>query len=254
MTTSTSTPAADAMFEVRRLNKSFDQQQWVLDDIDLKLLRGKTTVILGPSGSGKSTLLRCLNLLEEVDSGAIWFDGREITKEGPRGHLLRREISMVFQHYELFPHLSVLENLMIAPVKVLGVAREQALEQAMELLTKVRIREKADAYPEQLSGGQQQRVAIARALMMNPKAILFDEPTSALDPEMVKEVLDVMVELAGSGITCVVVTHELGFARRAADRVVLMEGGRIVEESAKEHFFSGQASERTQRFLQQMSH
>jgi polar amino acid transport system ATP-binding protein len=235
------------MIEFRHVHKHFGSLH-VLNDIDLRIEAGEVVVICGPSGSGKSTLLRCINRLEQIDSGEIVVDGisvattREITR-------LRAEVGMVFQRFNLYPHLSVLDNLTLAPLKVRGVARAKAASTAMELLTRVGIPEKAAAWPAQLSGGQQQRVAIARALAMQPKIMLFDEPTSALDPEMIQEVLEVMMMLAKDGMTMVVVTHEMGFARRVADRVVFMDDGRIVEQSAPETFFTQAKDARTQAFL-----
>ncbi len=235
------------MIEFRHVHKHFGALH-VLNDIDLRIEAGEVVVICGPSGSGKSTLLRCINRLEQIDSGEIVVDGisvattREITR-------LRAEVGMVFQRFNLYPHLSVLDNLMLAPLKVRGVARAKAASTAMELLTRVGIPEKAAAWPAQLSGGQQQRVAIARALAMQPKIMLFDEPTSALDPEMIQEVLEVMMMLAKDGMTMVVVTHEMGFARRVADRVVFMDDGRIVEQGAPEAFFTQAKDARTQAFL-----
>jgi polar amino acid transport system ATP-binding protein len=235
------------MIEFRHVHKHFGALH-VLNDIDLRIEAGEVVVICGPSGSGKSTLLRCINRLEQIDSGEILVDGisvattREITR-------LRAEVGMVFQRFNLYPHLSVLDNLTLAPLKVRGVARAKAASTAMELLTRVGIPEKAAAWPAQLSGGQQQRVAIARALAMQPKIMLFDEPTSALDPEMIQEVLEVMMMLAKDGMTMVVVTHEMGFARRVADRVVFMDDGRIVEQGAPEVFFTQAKDARTQAFL-----
>jgi len=235
------------MIEFRHVHKHFGALH-VLNDIDLRIEAGEVVVICGPSGSGKSTLLRCINRLEQIDSGDIVVDGisvattREITR-------LRAEVGMVFQRFNLYPHLSVLDNLTLAPLKVRGVARAKAASTAMELLTRVGIPEKAAAWPAQLSGGQQQRVAIARALAMQPKIMLFDEPTSALDPEMIQEVLEVMIMLAKDGMTMVVVTHEMGFARRVADRVVFMDDGRIVEQGAPEVFFTQAKDARTQAFL-----
>jgi len=210
--------------------------------------------VIGPSGSGKSTLLRCLNLIEPVDAGSIIFEGRDITGERRNAHRVRQAIGMVFQNFELFPHLTAAQNIMLAPVKVLGMRRSDAHDLAVGLLRKVHIPEKVDAFPDELSGGQQQRVAIARALAMKPKLMLYDEPTSALDPEMIREVLDVMAELSAEGMTSVVVTHEMGFARRAADQIVFMEGGEIVENASSGTFFGGRASERARRFLDQILH
>ncbi|MGJ7543105.1 amino acid ABC transporter ATP-binding protein [Variovorax sp. LT1R16] len=215
---------------------------------------GKTVVIVGPSGSGKSTLLRCINLLETVDGGSIVFNGQEVGRDRSKAYLTRRQMGMVFQNFELFPHLNVLENIMLAPVRILRMDPMEARHEALALLEKVRIPDKAQAYPDDLSGGQQQRVAIARALAMKPRLMLYDEPTSALDPEMIKEVLDVMTDLSEGGMTSVVVTHEMGFARRAADQIVFMESGEIVENTSVENFFSGSITPRAQRFLQQIIH
>jgi polar amino acid transport system ATP-binding protein len=235
------------------VSKSFGPVE-VLKSCSLTVSPKETVVIIGPSGSGKSTLLRCLNLLEPVDAGAIFFEGREITSERKQAHRIRQAIGMVFQNFELFPHLSAAENIMLAPLKVLGMRRADAHDLALGLLRKVHIPEKADAFPDELSGGQQQRVAIARALAMRPKLMLYDEPTSALDPEMIREVLDVMAELSAEGMTCLVVTHEMGFARRAADQIIFMERGEIIENAAAETFFGGTVNERARRFLDQILH
>jgi ABC-type polar amino acid transport system ATPase subunit len=221
----------------------------VLDDISFRVEAGEVVVICGPSGSGKSTLLRCINRLERVDRGEITIDGTRVDDTTPDIAKVRAEIGMVFQQFNLYPHLRVLENLTLAPMKVRGLSRQQASGIARDLLAKVGIPEKEAAYPGQLSGGQQQRVAIARALAMQPKIMLFDEPTSALDPEMIREVLEVMVALAKEGMTMVVVTHEMGFARRVADRVVFMDQGRIVEEAPPEAFFTQAKDPRAQTFL-----
>jgi ABC-type polar amino acid transport system ATPase subunit len=223
-----------------------------LHDVDLDVKRGERIVICGPSGSGKSTLIRCVNQLEEHQSGTIIVGGIELNKNSRNVQAIRREVGMVFQSFNLFPHLSVLENCMLAPMKVRGLGRSEAEEHAMKYLTRVRIPEQAKKYPGQLSGGQQQRVAIARALAMNPKVMLFDEPTSALDPEMVKEVLDTMIELANDGMTMICVTHEMSFARQVANRVVFMDAGRIVEEAPPQEFFSNPRHERTRSFLSQV--
>jgi polar amino acid transport system ATP-binding protein len=209
-------------------------------------------VVIGPSGSGKSTLLRCLNLLEPINSGTVEFDGEDITHFGRHAYKARRDIGMVFQNFELFGHLTALENIILAPVQVRGVPKDEAIATARKLLEKVRIPEKADSFPDELSGGQQQRVAIARALAMKPKMMLYDEPTSALDPEMIKEVLDVIQDLSREGMTSVVVTHEMAFARRVADHVVFMESGYIVDDAPKSDFFNGTSSERAKRFLDQI--
>jgi general L-amino acid transport system ATP-binding protein len=211
-------------------------------------------VICGPSGSGKSTLIRCINRLEEHQKGRIVVDGTELTADLRRIDEVRRDVGMVFQHFNLFPHLTVLENCTLAPIWVRKMPRAEAEEAAMEYLRRVRIPEQAKKYPGQLSGGQQQRVAIARSLCMNPKIMLFDEPTSALDPEMIKEVLETMVELAQSGMTMLVVTHEMGFAKRVADRVIFMDMGEIVEQNTPEQFFSNPKSDRTKLFLSQILH
>ncbi|TNC06194.1 amino acid ABC transporter ATP-binding protein [Methylobacterium terricola] len=215
---------------------------------------GETVVLIGPSGSGKSTFLRCINLLEPPDSGSILFKGKEVGRDFASAVRLRREIGMVFQNFELFQHLDAAENIMLAPMKVLGLSRHDAHDIALGLLAKVRIRDKADSYPDELSGGQQQRVAIARALAMKPAVMLYDEPTSALDPEMIREVLDVMADLSAEGMTSVVVTHEMGFAKRAADRIVFMEAGEIVETRASADFFGGAVGARARQFLDQILH
>jgi len=245
--------SARSIVKVRGLNKSFGDLR-VLKDVSLDVEAGKTVVVIGPSGSGKSTLLRCINLLEPIDSGSIEFDGQNITDFGRQAFKARRDIGMVFQNFELFAHLTALENIILAPMQVKGIAKAEAIATAQALLEKVRIPEKADFYPDELSGGQQQRVAIARALAMKPKAMLYDEPTSALDPEMIKEVLDVIQELSRDGITGMVVTHEMAFARRVADRVVFMESGQIVDDAATSEFFQGTSSERAKRFLEQILH
>jgi polar amino acid transport system ATP-binding protein len=241
------------LLEIVGINKSFGSVQ-VLKTCSMAVAAKETVVVIGPSGSGKSTLLRSINLLEPVDSGDIFFAGENITRERKKAHLLRQQIGMVFQNFELFSHLSAAENVMLAPVKILGISRADAHDIAVELLRKVQIPEKADAFPDELSGGQQQRVAIARALAMRPKLMLYDEPTSALDPEMIREVLDVMAELSAEGMTSIVVTHEMGFARRAADRIVFMEAGEIIESGSSEQFFAGTVSDRSRRFLDQILH
>ncbi|HYB56080.1 MAG TPA: amino acid ABC transporter ATP-binding protein [Alphaproteobacteria bacterium] len=241
----------DVIIEMSGVSKWFDKFQ-ALNGIDLVVRRGERIVICGPSGSGKSTLIRCLNRLEEHSQGRIVIDGIELDETTRHIEQVRREVGMVFQQFNLFPHLTVLENCTLAPMKVRNLDKGAAEKIAMGYLERVRIPEQARKYPGQLSGGQQQRVAIARALCMNPKVMLFDEPTSALDPEMVKEVLDVMVELALSGMTMLVVTHEMGFARRVADRVIFMDRGEIIEEAPPESFFSTPRSERTRAFLGQI--
>jgi len=226
----------------------------VLKNIDLSVEKGEKIVICGPSGSGKSTLIRCINRLEEHQSGQIIVDGIELTNDLKRIDEVRREVGMVFQHFNLFPHLTVLENCTLAPIWVRKMSKADATEKAMHFLKRVKIPEQANKYPGQLSGGQQQRVAIARALCMNPKIMLFDEPTSALDPEMVKEVLDTMVGLANDGMTMLCVTHEMGFARQVADRVIFMDAGQIVESNEPNAFFSNPQHERTKLFLSQILH
>ena len=232
-----------------KVNKWFGDSLHVLRDIDLSVARGERLVICGPSGSGKSTLIRCINRLEEHQSGRLVVDGLELTDDIKVTEAVRRRVGMVFQQFNLFPHLTVLENLTLAPLQVHKLARQEAEEQAMAQLERVRIAEQAHKYPLQLSGGQQQRVAIARALCMRPQIMLFDEPTSALDPEMVREVLDVMTELAAQGMTMLVVTHEMGFARAVADRVVFMDQGQIVEQNTPQEFFDHPQSERGRDFL-----
>lgn len=236
-----------------KVNKSFGSNQ-VLHDIDLTLACGEVVVLIGPSGSGKSTLCRCVNRLETLTSGVISVDGVPLPQEGRALARLRANVGMVFQSFNLFAHKTVLDNITLGPIKVRKQAPAAAREQAMSLLERVGIGDKADHYPAQLSGGQQQRAAIARALAMQPKVLLFDEPTSALDPEMINEVLDVMVDLARSGMTMLVVTHEMGFARRAADRVVFMDQGRIVEVGPPQHFFDSPRSDRLRAFLSKILH
>ena len=221
----------------------------VLKDVDLTVDRGEVLVVIGPSGSGKSTLCRCINRLEPVTSGTITIDGVALPEEGKALAKLRADVGMVFQSFNLFAHKTILQNVTLGPIKVRKLSKGEARERGMKLLTRVGIAEKADNYPAELSGGQQQRAAIARALAMEPKLMLFDEPTSALDPEMIKEVLDVMVELAREGTTMVVVTHEMGFARKVAHRVIFMDKGEIVEDALKEDFFGSPRSERAQQFL-----
>ncbi|MGO4676619.1 amino acid ABC transporter ATP-binding protein [Bosea sp. 2YAB26] len=251
--TSESLADSAAFVSVRKATKMFGPFK-ALDDVDLRVARGERIVVCGPSGSGKSTLIRCINGLDRIQSGEISVAGAPLMSSR-RGLLaLRRDIGMVFQHFNLFPHLTVLENCTLAPMQVLGRPAGEARAEALAMLRKVRIEDQADKYASQLSGGQQQRVAIARALCMNPKVMLFDEPTSALDPEMVKEVLDTMVALAGDGMTMICVTHEMGFARQVADRVVFMDAGRIIEEAPPEGFFSSPRHERTRSFLAQLLH
>ena len=226
----------------------------VLRDINLTVYKGERIVICGPSGSGKSTLIRCINRLEEHQKGEITVDSIALTGDLKKIDEVRREVGMVFQHFNLFPHLTVLENLTLAPIWVRKMPKRDAEELAMKYLTRVKIPEQAKKYPGQLSGGQQQRVAIARSLCMNPKIMLFDEPTSALDPEMIKEVLEVMVDLAQSGMTMLCVTHEMGFARQVANRVIFMDQGQIIEQNSPKEFFESPKSERTKLFLSQILH
>lgn len=236
------------MIETKDLKISFGELE-VLKGITQTIKQGEKVVIIGPSGSGKSTFLRCLNLLETPDSGSILFEGKDITSKNTDINLVRRQMGMVFQHFNLFPHLTVLRNITLAPVKLGLLAPRQAEEKAMELLERIGLADKAGAYPATLSGGQKQRIAIVRSLAMSPKVMLFDEPTSALDPEMVGEVLSVMKELAHGGMTMVVVTHEMGFAREVADRVVFMEGGVVAEEGIPAQIFDSPRSERLKKFL-----
>jgi polar amino acid transport system ATP-binding protein len=241
------------IIHIENVYKSFNEDTHALKGVSLDIKRGEVVVIIGPSGSGKSTLLRCINRLEDYDHGTIVVDGIPLT-EAENIHAVRREVGMVFQQFNLFPHLSVLENIILAQRVVRKRPRKEAEETARSLLEKVGISEKADVFPAQLSGGQQQRVAIARALAMNPKIMLFDEPTSALDPEMIQEVLDVMQALAKEGMTMVVVSHEIGFARAAADRAILMDGGLIIEEATPDVLFNNPTEERTQLFLSKVLH
>ena len=242
---------AEDMIVARNLYKNFGRVQ-ALENVSLTVQRGKVVVIIGPSGSGKSTLLRCLNRLETPDRGEVYLDGVQVTGEQKQLNSLRSQVGMVFQHFNLYPHLSVLDNVTLAQRVVGGMAREEAETAAMQQLERVGIAEKAGVFPAQLSGGQQQRVAIARALAQTPKIMLFDEPTSALDPEMIKEVLDVMTNLARTGITMVIVTHEMGFARAAADEVVFMDEGKIIERGTPEKIFDHAVHERTRAFLSQI--
>jgi ABC-type polar amino acid transport system ATPase subunit len=244
--------ANERIIEARELTKTFPGGVVALDRFTLAVRRGEVVVIIGPSGSGKSTFLRCLNGLEEIDSGSIVIDGIPLDRHRKNRLLIRREVGMVFQSFNLFPHMTARENIDLAQIRVRKKTRAGAAETTMNLLAKVGITEKADRYPHELSGGQQQRVAIARALAMSPKVMLFDEATSALDPEMIGEVLDVMRTLAAEGMTMVVVTHEMGFAREAGDRIVFMESGRIVEEGEAKRFFAFPREERTRAFLGQI--
>src|SRR6184192_2548197 len=247
------TMTANSIVSITGLNKWYGEFH-VLRDIDLEVNKGERIVICGPSGSGKSTLIRCINALEEFQEGEIVVDGIELGPNLRRVDEVRREVGMVFQQFNLFPHLTVLENCTLAPIWVRRMARRDAEEIARHYLERVRIPEQADKYPAQLSGGQQQRVAIARALCMQPKIMLFDEPTSALDPEMVKEVLDTMVELAQEGMTMLCVSHEMGFARQVANRVIFMDAGQIIEANNPEEFFGHPQHERTKLFLSQILH
>jgi general L-amino acid transport system ATP-binding protein len=239
---------SDSIISFEKVNKWYGQFH-VLRDINLDVARGERIVICGPSGSGKSTLIRCINRLEEHQEGHLLVDGVELTDDVKAIEKVRREVGMVFQQFNLFPHLTVLENLTLAPTWVGKMPKKEAEERAMTQLERVRIAEQANKYPLQLSGGQQQRVAIARSLCLTPKIMLFDEPTSALDPEMIKEVLDVMIDLAGQGITMLCVTHEMGFARSVADRVIFMDQGQIIEQNTPSEFFANPRSDRTRDFL-----
>ena len=241
----------DVMIELEHVDKHFGDFQ-ALHDVNLRVARQEVVVVIGPSGSGKSTMIRCINRLEEHDAGRIVVDGVELSNDVRNIQEIRRETGMVFQQFNLFPHLTVLDNVTLAPRHVRKMSKAKAEQLAMELLERVRIPEQAKKYPGQLSGGQQQRVAIARSLAMTPKVMLFDEPTSALDPEMINEVLDTIKDLASDGMTMIVVTHEMGFAREVADRVVFMADGEIVEVGTAEHFFTSPRERRTQLFLSQI--
>ncbi|MXW58290.1 MAG: amino acid ABC transporter ATP-binding protein [Acidimicrobiia bacterium] len=241
----------DLIVEMSGVDKFFGTFQ-ALSNIDMKVGTGEVVVVIGPSGSGKSTLIRCINRLEHHDRGRIVVDGVELTDDVRNIALIRRETGMVFQQFNLFPHITVIDNITLGPRQVLKMPKKQAEDRAMELLERVKIPEQARKFPGQLSGGQQQRVAIARSLAMQPKIMLFDEPTSALDPEMISEVLEVILELSQTGMTLIVVTHEMGFAREAADRVIFMADGEIVEVGEPEHFFTNPREERTQLFLSQI--
>ncbi|HXH04603.1 MAG TPA: amino acid ABC transporter ATP-binding protein [Candidatus Competibacteraceae bacterium] len=254
-----STPASKMTISDQVMIEMQDVHKWygefhVLKGINLTVHKGERIVVCGPSGSGKSTMIRCINRLEEHQRGRIVVDGIELTHNVKNIEVIRREVGMVFQHFNLFPHLTVLENCILAPVWVRKMPRKEAEAIAMKYLERVKIPEQAHKYPGQLSGGQQQRVAIARSLCMNPKVMLFDEPTSALDPEMIKEVLDTMVSLAEEGMTMICVTHEMGFARTVANRVIFMDRGEIIEQNAPEEFFKNPRSERTRLFLSQILH
>ena len=244
-------PTGENVIRIEAMHKWFGNFH-ALKDIDLEVAQGEKIVICGPSGSGKSTLIRCINRLEEHQQGLINVHGTDLTSDLKDIETIRSDVGMVFQSFNLFPHLTILENCVLAPIWVRRMPRKDAEEIAMDLLARVKIPEQALKYPGQLSGGQQQRVAIARALCMRPKIMLFDEPTSALDPEMIKEVLDVMIELAGDGMTMLVVTHEMGFARKVANRVIFMDGGEIIEENDPETFFNKPKNDRTKLFLSQI--
>ncbi len=243
----------EPMIEISGMHKWYGEFH-ALKDINMTVMKGERIVVCGPSGSGKSTMIRCINRLEEHQKGRIAVEGIELTNDLKHIDQVRREVGMVFQHFNLFPHLTVLENLTLAPIWVRKMPKEEADAAAMEYLVRVKIPEQAEKFPGQLSGGQQQRVAIARSLCMNPKIMLFDEPTSALDPEMIKEVLDVMIDLAKSGMTMIVVTHEMGFARTVANRVIFMDEGEIIEQNEPEEFFHNPKSDRTKLFLSQILH
>jgi glutamate transport system ATP-binding protein len=241
------------LVELRAVRKAFGHNL-VLDGIDMTIDRGEVVVIAGPSGSGKSTMLRCINGLEPVDDGEVLFDGQSVNRAGKALNRLRAEIGMVFQQFNLFAHKTVMENVTLAPIEVKGLRKEEARDRGRKLLERVGIAEKADDYPADLSGGQQQRVAIARALAMEPKLMLFDEPTSALDPEMIREVLDVMRDLARDGMTMAVVTHEMGFAREVCDRIVFIDDGNIVEQAPPKEFFEAAKSDRARDFVDKIIH
>lgn len=241
------------MIILENINKHFGQLH-VLKGVDLTVQSGEKVVVIGPSGSGKSTLIRCINLLEKPTDGRVEVDGVDLMGSDAAVAKVRQSVGMVFQQFNLYPHMTVIENLTLAPTKLKGISLQEATESGMAYLERVGLKEKAHVYPSQLSGGQQQRVAIARALNMKPKIMLFDEPTSALDPEMIQEVLDVMIGLADEGITMVVVTHEMGFARKVADRVIFMDEGKILEEGTPEHFFTNPQNDRTKLFLSRIAH
>jgi general L-amino acid transport system ATP-binding protein len=251
MTAISSNSNTEDVIVIENLNKWYGNFH-VLRDINLRVKKGERIVICGPSGSGKSTMIRCINRLEEFQEGSLVVDGVEMIEDVKNIETIRKDVGMVFQHFNLFPHLTILENLTLGPIWVQKKPKAEAEEIAMKYLERVKIPDQANKYPGQLSGGQQQRVAIARSLCMSPNIMLFDEPTSALDPEMIKEVLDVMIELAQEGMTMLCVTHEMGFAKKVADRVIFMDGGEIVEENEPEAFFSNPQVDRTQQFLEQI--
>nr|WP_314898652.1 amino acid ABC transporter ATP-binding protein [uncultured Deefgea sp.] len=240
------------MIRFQNVNKWYGRDHHVLKNLNLEVKQGEVVVVCGPSGSGKSTLIRTINQLEAINDGEIWVDGIQANSTKTNINKLREEVGFVFQHFNLYPHLSVLENITLAPINVKKIAPAEAKKQALELLERVGLANKKDAYPSNLSGGQQQRVAIARGLAMNPRVMLFDEPTSALDPEMVGEVLSVMKQLAESGMTMMVVTHEMGFAREVADRVIFLDHGEIIEDTMPESFFTNPQSDRAKQFLRQI--
>lgn len=238
----------EKLLEISNLSKRYDDVK-ALSDISLDVHKGEVVVLLGPSGCGKSTLLRCINGLEEIQNGKIKLQGKVINEDKTKWHLIRQKIGMVFQSYDLFPHMSIIENILLGPLKVQKRDKKEATHQALALLERIGLLDKKDAYPRQLSGGQKQRVAIVRALCMNPEIILFDEVTAALDPEMVREVLDLMLELADQGMTMVIVTHEMQFAQAVADRIIFIDQGKIAEESTPKEFFTNPETERAKRFL-----
>ena len=241
------------MIKLENIHKYFGELH-VLHGVNLEVAEGEKVVIIGPSGSGKSTLIRCINLLEKPEEGSVVVDAVNLLTTPAAVAKVRQSMGMVFQQFNLYPHMTVLENLILAPIKLKGISRDEAIASGLLYLDRVGLKDKANAYPAQLSGGQQQRVAIARALNMKPKIMLFDEPTSALDPEMIQEVLDVMIALAGEGITMVVVTHEMGFARKVADRVIFMADGEILEQNTPEEFFTNPKHDRTRQFLSRIAH
>ena len=244
----------EQLLEIKHLEKSYEDDSPVLKDISLSVKKGEVVVLLGPSGCGKSTLLRTIMGLEHIQGGEILLEGKNIVGKSAEARKERQNLGMVFQSYDLFPHMSILENLLLAPMKVQGRKREEAVQEARELLARVHLSDKENAYPSMLSGGQKQRVAIIRSLMMHPKLMLFDEVTAALDPEMVREVLDVVMELSEQGLTMLIVTHEMGFAKAVADRVLFLDGGKILEENTPENFFQKPDTEREQQFLQNFSY
>ncbi len=240
---------AETLLKIDAITKQYDEEHKILDGLSLEIRKGEVVVVVGPSGCGKSTLLRCINALEPIQQGSIWLQDEQIEYGAKNLTALRQKIGMVFQSYELFPHLTVLDNIILSPVKVQKRKKEEVIDEAKQLLQRVGLADKTDSYPRQLSGGQKQRVAIVRALCMHPEILLFDEVTAALDPEMVREVLDVMLDLARQGRTMIIVTHEMQFAKAVADRVIFLDGGRIVEENTPEEFFERPQTERAKKFL-----